>query len=176
MRLIFIDTETTGLCPCNGDRIVEIAAIEVVDGLLTGREFHRLLNPGCPILPKISEIHGIHDRMVQDKPGFAAIAEELMCFVSAGQAVMHNARFDTGFLKAEFERLGTDFAPLTSLDAVIDTLPRFRRLHPGQRCTLSALCERHAIELNPGENWHGTLADARMLARLWQKCGQLLAC
>ncbi len=174
MRLIFVDTETTGISPIHGHRIVEIACIETIDGQLTGREFHHLINPDRHIPPEASDIHGIHDEMVQDKPFFAAIADELIAFVSSGQAVMHNAPFDVGFFQSEFERLGIDFTSLTCLEAVTDTLPCFRSLHPGARCTLSALCERHGIQLNEGEEWHGALTDARMLARLWQACWQHL--
>lgn len=172
MRLIFVDTETTGLSPNYGHRIVEIACVETIDGQLTGREFHQLVNPGRPIPPEVSDIHGIHDAMVQDKPRFEGIADALMAFVASGKAVMHNTRFDVGFLQAEFDRLGIGFSPLTNPDAVIDSLPRFRSQHPGQRCTLSALCERHGIALQGEEAWHGALADARMLARLWQQSGQ----
>jgi DNA polymerase-3 subunit epsilon len=174
MRLIFVDTETTGISPIHGHRIVEIACIETIDGQVTGREFHYLINPDRHIPPEASEIHGIHDEMVQDKPFFTAIADELMAFISSGMTVMHNAPFDVGFFHSEFERLGIDFTPLTCLEAVTDTLPRFRSLHPGARCTLSALCERHGIKLNEGEEWHGALTDARMLARLWQACWQQL--
>lgn len=174
MRLLFIDTETTGLSPYYGHRIVEIAAVELIDGHLTGREFHHLVNPDRPIPAVVSDIHGIHDEMVRDKPRFAAIADGLMHFVGTDTAVMHNARFDIGFLKAEFDRMATPFPALTRLDVVIDTLPRFRRQHPGEPCGLSALCARHAVELEQGERWHGALADARMLARLWRKSGQTL--
>lgn len=168
MRHIFVDTETTGISPAQGHRIVEIACIEIIDGRLTGREFHYLINPGRLIPSEASDIHGINDKMVQDKPSFAGIADELMAFVSGSNVVMHNAPFDLGFFQSEFEHLGIDFIPLTCLDSVIDTLPRFRRLHPGARCALSALCDRYGIELNEGEEWHGALSDARMLARLWQ--------
>lgn len=117
MRLIFVDTETTGITPIHGHRIVEIACVETIDGQLTGREFHHLINPDRCIPAEVSDIHGIHDGMVRDKPSFAAIADELMAFVSTGKAVMHNAPFDVGFFQSEFERLGIEFIPLTCLAA-----------------------------------------------------------
>lgn len=170
MRLIFVDTETTGISPIHGHRIIEIACIETVDGQLTGREFHHLINPDRQIPFEASQIHGIHDGIVQDKPFFSAIADELMAFVSTSKVFMHNATFDVDFFRAEFERLRVEFTPLTCLEAVTDTLPYFRNLHPETRWTLSALCERHGIQLSEGEDWHGALAEARMLARLWHKC------
>lgn len=170
MRLIFLDTETTGLSPVDGHRLVEIACVEMLDGQLTGREFHHLLNPGRMIPPEISDIHGIGNEMVRHQPRFREIAGALIDFVADGNLVMHHAPFDTAFLAAEFREAGSEFLPLTQPDKIIDTLPHFRRRYPGSRCTLSALCERHGVMLQGEEVWHGALADACMLARLWQAC------
>lgn len=171
MRLIFVDTETTGLAPRYGHRIVELACDEMLDGQLTGRAFHHLVNPQRPIPPEVSEIHGINDAMLQDKPVFSAIAHELIEFVGSSRVVMHNAPFDTGFFQSEFERLNLNYPSLSHSENVADTLPRFRALHPGQKCNLSALCERHNVQLADQEDWHGALTDARMLARLRQAAG-----
>jgi len=176
MRQIFLDTETTGLTPNLDDRIVEIACVEVVNGLPTGREFHRLLNPESPIPMYASEIHGIFDEVVRDKPRFLDIANELIEFIAADVVLAHNAPFDVEFLRAAYESSGMALAHLTNPALIIDTLPTFRKLHPGERCSIAALCERHGICLAEGEGWHGALTDARMLARLWQKVGAQNRC
>jgi len=171
MRLVFVDTETTGLSPRLGDRIVELACVEMGDGQLTGNEFYRVINPQQPIPPAVSDIHGIHDAMLQDKPVFAAIATELIDFVGFDSVVMHCAPFDTSFFGAEFARAEMSCPALADREQVIDTLPRFRARHPEERCVLQALCERYGVELPTDERWHGALIDARMLARLWQAAG-----
>ncbi len=171
MRLIFLDTETTGLTPKLGDRIVEIACFEKINVLPTGRELHYILNPERPIPAFASEIHGIADETVQGKPRFSDITNELAEFIAADVVVAHNAPFDMEFLREEFESIGRDLAHLSNPELVIDTLPTFRKLHPGERCSLAALCERYSVCLSDGEGWHGALTDAKMLARLWQKIG-----
>lgn len=175
MRFIFIDTETTGLAPRNGHRIIEIAGIEMIDQQLTGREFHRYVNPGCPVPPEVIDIHGIDDEMLRDQPSFIDIAPALIEFVAGAQSVMHNVPFDAAFFDAEFERIGLTAPNLTKREMIIDTLPRFRQMHPGMPCALSKLCERYGLQLAAEENWHGALTDARMLARLWQAAGLRVA-
>ena len=167
MPLVFVDTETTGLDPRSGDRIVEVACVEVLDGHLTGREFHRLVNPQRPVPMVVTEIHGIDDEMLRNQPTFQNIAPELTLFVANSRTVIHNAPFDLGFFAAEFERLGAFVPQLMSPEQSIDTLPLFRQLHPGTRCSLSALCLRYDIVPTAAERWHSALTDARMLARLW---------
>jgi DNA polymerase-3 subunit epsilon len=171
MRLIFLDSETTGLAPKLGDRIVEIACVETTNGLLTGRELHYVLNPERPIPAFVSEIHGIDNEAVQNKPKFVDIANELIEFIAGDLVVAHNAPFEMEFLRAEFKSCAEDFAHISNPELVIDTLPTFRKLHPGERCNLAALCERYGVCLSEGEDWHGALTDAKMLARLWQKIG-----
>jgi DNA polymerase-3 subunit epsilon len=171
MRLIFVDTETTGLSPRHGHRIIEIACVEMIDGQLTGREYHRLVNPGRQVPPEAIEIHGIKDAMLRDQPCFGDIAPELISFVDSGRSVMHNVPFDAAFFAAEFERIGLCMPPLMTSEIIIDTLPRFRQLHCGEPCSLSRLCGRYGLQPESDENWHGALTDARMLARLWQAAG-----
>jgi len=171
MRLIFIDTETTGLSPRHDHRIVEVACVEMKDGCLTGREFHSFINPQRLVPPEAIDIHGIDDAMLAGQPTFDEAAVALVEFVGNGRTVMHNAPFDTEFLAAELLRLGMNVPVLTSAEAVIDTLPRFRRLHPGHPCSLTALCDRYELRLQNDEAWHGALTDARMLARLWVRAG-----
>jgi DNA polymerase-3 subunit epsilon len=170
-RLVFVDTETTGLSPAEGHRIIEIAAIEMVGGCLTGREFHTYLNPERQVPPVATDIHGIDDAMLRDQPRFSEVAADLVEFVSDSRVVMHNAPFDAAFLNDEFERIGSSAPALTSREIVIDTLPLFRKLHPGMRCSLAALCERHRISPPADEDWHSALTDASMLARLWLAAG-----
>jgi DNA polymerase-3 subunit epsilon len=171
MRLIFVDTETTGLSPRHGHRIIEIACVEMTDGQLTGREFHSLVNPGRLVPPEAIEIHGIDDAMLRNQPGFEDVAPELIEFVAGGQCVMHNVPFDAAFFAAEFERIGLSVPTLTTSGIIIDTLPRFRQMHPGMPCSLSRLCDRYGLQPESDENWDGALTDARMLARLWQAAG-----
>ncbi len=167
MRLVFIDTETTGLSPNQGHRIIEIACVEMIDGRITGREFHRLINPQRPVPQDAVDIHGIDDAVLRSKPAFHEVLMDLISFVAGGQTVMHHAPFDTAFFDAELATLELRVPGLSSSDVIIDTLPRFRKLHPGQPCSLTALCKRYGLQLPDDECWHGALTDARMLARLW---------
>lgn len=166
-RLVFVDTETTGLHPAQGHRIIEVACVEVCAGRVTGREYHTRIFPERSVPVEAIAVHGIDDAMLRDHPRFATIATELQRFVADAVTVMHHRPFDTGFFAAEFERLGIAAPSLTQPEEGIDTLPRFRAKHPGARCSLSALCERYGIALEAQEGWHGALTDARMLARLW---------
>jgi len=167
MRLVFVDTETTGLSPSCGHRIIEIACVEMIDGHLTGREFHRLINPQRQVPQEAIDIHGIDNVMLQDQPVFHEVVIDLIEFVAGSRTVMHNAPFDMAFFAAELKRMGLGVPQLMSEEVVIDTLPMFRKLHPGEPCSLIALCERHGLALPAGEDWHGALTDARMLGRLW---------
>lgn len=167
MRLVFIDTETTGLSPLRGHRIIEIAGVEMVDGRITGREFHRLINPRRSVPQEAVDIHGIDDAMLQGKPTFDEVLMDLIPFLAGGRTVMHNAPFDTAFFDAELAPMGLRVPGLSTSDVVIDSLPRFRKLHPGLPCSLTALCERYGLLPQGDESRHGALTDARMLARLW---------
>lgn len=171
MRLLFLDTETTGLSPQNGHRIVELAGVEMLDGRITGQEFHTLVNPQMPVPPEVTRIHGIDDAMLQGQTDFSEVAPEFLKFVGDDPVVMHNAPFDMGFFVTEFDRMGTPFPPSRPGGLIIDTLPRFRKLHSLEPCSLSKLCARYGLEPQAQDQWHSALTDARMLARLWLAAG-----
>jgi DNA polymerase III subunit epsilon len=165
LRQIVLDTETTGLDPRLGHRIIEIGGVELVGRKLTGQRFHRYINPKREIEAGAAAVHGITDDMLVDKPEFAEIADELVAFLRDGELVIHNAAFDIGFLNAEFGLLGR--APVEEFSAsVVDTLKLAREMHPGRRNSLDALCERYAVD-NSGRQLHGALLDAELLAEVY---------
>jgi len=164
MRLIMLDTETTGLSPFSGDRIVEIGAVEVVHrNLEQSRCFHHYVNPGRPIPEEVVRIHGISDAHVRNKPSFADIAQEFLAFISGATLVIHNAPFDLGFIMNELHQAG-----LAGINAVpvIDTLDLARKRHPQQRNNLDALCDRYRIERGH-RTLHGALLDSQLLAEVY---------
>ncbi len=163
MREIVLDTETTGLDPARGDRLVEIGCVELVNRFLTGRVFHRYLNPERPMALEAFAVHGLSDAFLADKPVFAAIAEEFIEFIGEDVLVAHNASFDMGFLNHELKRLGK--GPIAQ-GRVIDTLTLARRKHPGQQNSLDALCARYGIN-NSRRTKHGALLDAEILAEVY---------
>ena len=165
MRLIILDTETTGLTPASG-RIVEIAAVEMLDDKLTGREFHHMLNPECRISEEISDIIGINDAMVADKPAFADISQDFIDFVGDDKLVVHGAEFDKAFLDQEFFNIGLDWPHLSKPELWIDTLAYFEEKHPGERCSLDALCERYQIQ-KPEDTSPDLIQSAKMLGALY---------
>ena len=163
MREIVIDTETTGLNPEDGHRIVEIGCIELERGVPTGRSWHRYVNPERPMPSAAEEIHGIGDSFLSDKPLFTTVADELVAFLGDAPLVIHNAAFDLGFLNAELARSGRiALAPAR----VIDTVELARRKYPGLPASLDALCKRFSIDLAEREK-HGALVDARLLAEVY---------
>lgn len=163
MREIVIDTETTGLNPEDGHRIVEIGCIELERGVATGRIWHRYVNPERPMPSAAEEIHGITDAFLADKPLFTTIADELVGFIGDAPLVIHNAAFDLGFLNAELARSGRiALAPAR----VVDTVELARRKYPGLPASLDALCKRFSIDLGAREK-HGALVDARLLAEVY---------
>lgn len=165
MRQIFLDTETTGLEHKLGHRIIEIAGVEMLNRRLTGRRFHRYLNPEREIDAGALSVHGIGGEFLLDKPRFAEIAGEFLDFVRGAELVIHNAPFDTGFLNAELARL--DMAPLdTVCHGLCDTLRMAKDLHPGKRNNLNALCERYGVD-NSQRTLHGALLDAEILAEVY---------
>jgi DNA polymerase-3 subunit epsilon len=165
LRQIVLDTETTGLDPRLGHRIIEIGGVELVGRKLTGQRFHRYINPKREIEAGAAAVHGITDEMLVDKPEFAEIADELVAFLRDAELVIHNAAFDIGFLNAEFGLLGQ--APVEEFSAsVVDTLKLAREMHPGRRNSLDALCERYAVD-NSGRQLHGALLDAELLAEVY---------
>jgi DNA polymerase-3 subunit epsilon len=165
MRQIFLDTETTGLSPENGDRVIEIGCVEFVNRRPTGRTLHHYLNPQRPNSPDAVRIHGLSDEFLADKPLFAAIADELLDFVAGAELVIHNAAFDLGFLDEEFRRLGRE--PLRGQVAgVVDSLLLAREQYPGKSNSLDALCRRLEVDLG-ARSHHGALLDAGLLAEVY---------
>ena len=167
-RQIILDTETTGLEPSQGHRIVEIGAVEMVNRRLTGNRFHQYVNPERAIDTGAMEVHGITDAMVADKPRFADIAADLFAFVTGAELVIHNAPFDVGFLNSELQRLGK-MAPAQRVEdccRVLDTLKLARTMHPGQKNDLNSLCRRYNID-NSQRTLHGALLDAEILADVY---------
>jgi DNA polymerase-3 subunit epsilon len=165
MRQIFLDTETTGLEPRQGHRIIEVAAVEVVNRRVTGRDFHRYLNPDRDIDAGAQAVHGITLEFLADKPRFGDVAEDFLAFVAGAELVIHNAPFDLGFLNAELARCERE-AMLSHCAGLIDTLKLARELFPGQKAGLDALCKRFEID-NRARNLHGALLDARLLASVY---------
>lgn len=165
MRQIVLDTETTGLEPQLGHRIIEIGCIELVDRRPTGRVFHRYLNPDREIDAGAIEVHGITNEFLADKPHFGDIADELVEFIRGAELVIHNAAFDVGFLNAELARL-EGYDTIAGCCSVLDTLGLARSRHPGQRNSLDALCKRYDVD-NSQRSLHGALLDAEILADVY---------
>lgn len=165
MRQIFLDTETTGLYPDQGHRIIEIAAVEIFNRRPTQRHFHIYINPEREIDPGAQEVHGISLEFLQDKPLFAQIAEEFIEFVRGAELIIHNAPFDIGFLNMELSKLNQDKLE-THVSGIIDTLKMAKEMRPGQRNNLDALCRHFGID-NSQRTLHGALLDAELLAEVY---------
>ncbi|MGA8816706.1 MAG: DNA polymerase III subunit epsilon [Xanthobacteraceae bacterium] len=163
MREIVLDTETTGLDPLNGDRLVEIGCIELVNRIPSGQTFHVYLNPERSMPAEAFAIHGLSDEFLKDKPRFAAVADEFIGFLGDAPLVIHNAGFDIGFLNAELERAGR---PLIGRERLVDTLLLARRKHAGASNRLDDLCVRYAID-HSRRTKHGALLDAELLAEVY---------
>jgi len=166
MRQIVLDTETTGLEPELGHRIIEIGCVEIVNRRVTGRTFHRYLNPERAIDEGAMAVHGIKRADLDDKPKFAEVAEELITFISDAELVIHNAAFDVAFLDAELARLAGARRAVATLCRVLDSLALARSMHPGQRNNLDALCKRYDVD-NSRRDLHGALLDAQILADVY---------
>lgn len=165
MRQIVLDTETTGLEHTQGHRLIEVGCVELVNRRLTGRHFHRYINPEREIDAGAIEVHGITNAMLADKPLFAHIADELIDFIRDAELIIHNAPFDLGFLNSELGLLGrTD--RVEAMCGVIDTLVMARQRHPGQKNNLDALCNRYGVD-NSQRDLHGALLDAEILADVY---------
>jgi DNA polymerase-3 subunit epsilon len=164
-RQIILDTETTGLEPRLGHRIIEVAGVEMVNRRLTGRHFHRYLNPGRDSDEGALQVHGLTTEFLSDKPKFAEVVDEFLEYVTGAELIIHNAPFDIGFLDAELALLRrkklSAYCP-----AVIDTLRMAKDLHPGKRNGLDSLCERYQID-NSARTLHGALLDAELLAEVY---------
>ena len=163
MREIVFDTETTGLNPASGDRMVEIGCVEIFNRVETGRHFHAYFNPERDMPFEAQEVHGLSNLFLSDKPRFHEKADELLDFIEDSPLVAHNAAFDFGFLNCELERTGR---PGVSLSRMIDTLTLARTRHPGAKHSLDALCIRFGIDRSQRVK-HGALLDAQLLAQVY---------
>jgi DNA polymerase III subunit epsilon len=166
MRQIVLDTETTGLEPDLGHRIIEIGCVELLNRRPTGRTFHKYLDPERDIDEGAAAVHGITRADLLGKPKFAEVVEELVLFIDGAELVIHNAAFDTAFLDAELLRIAGAQRTVAKLCRVLDTLALARSMHPGQRNNLDALCKRYSID-NSRRELHGALLDARILADVY---------
>ncbi len=165
MRQIFLDTETTGLSPESGDRIVEIGCIEMLNRRLTGNNKHYYLNPGRANAPDAVKVHGLTDEFLADKPLFGSIADELMAYLEGAEVIIHNAAFDVAFLELELER--TARRPFREVaGSITDSLSMAREMYPGKSNSLDALCRRLEVD-NSARTTHGALLDAGLLADVY---------
>ncbi|MCY4349272.1 MAG: DNA polymerase III subunit epsilon [Thiotrichales bacterium] len=166
MRQIFLDTETTGLEPELGHRIIEIGGVEMVNRRLTGRRLHHYLQPDREIDDGALEVHGITREFLMDKPRFVDVHAEILEFISGAEIIIHNAPFDVAFLDCELARLAPSVRHIENICRVVDSLALARQLHPGQRNGLDALCKRYRID-NSARQLHGALLDAEILADVY---------
>ena len=165
MRQIFLDTETTGLSPEAGDRVIEIGCVEMVNRRLTGQTRHYYLNPERSSSPEALEVHGLTDEFLADIPKFAEIADDFLAWLQGAEVIIHNAAFDVGFLNKELELAGKK--PFTTyVNGVVDTLVMAKQMYPGKRNSLDALCDRLGVD-NSGRTLHGALLDAEILAEVY---------
>ncbi|MFI3199581.1 MAG: DNA polymerase III subunit epsilon [Methylococcaceae bacterium] len=162
-RLVILDTETTGLNPQEGHRIIEIGCVEMVKRRLTGKRFHVYINPDRIIDEGAIAVHGITNQFLDDKPHFEQIVDDFIAFIKGAELVIHNAPFDVGFINNELSRLNNKSGTVTDYSKVFDTLAYARKKHPGQRNSLDALCKRYGID-NSHRDLHGALLDAEILA------------
>lgn len=166
MRQIVLDTETTGLDPKQGHRVIEIGCVEINNRRLTGNHYHKYLNPQRDIDEAAVEVHGLTRQFLQDKPIFQNIEKEFLDFISGAELVIHNAPFDVGFLNSELSIVGSSVEKIDDVCEVLDSLALARRKHPGQRNSLDALCKRYGID-NSQRQLHGALLDAEILAEVY---------
>lgn len=166
MRQIVLDTETTGLSPEEGHRIIEIGCLEMVNRRVTENHFHHYINPERDIERAASDVHGITNNFLTDKPLFSAIVDELMDYLKGAELIIHNAPFDVGFINHELKRVNKSFKPLKHYCSVIDSLAIARLKHPGQHNSLDALCRRYGVD-NSNRDYHGALLDAELLAQVY---------
>jgi DNA polymerase-3 subunit epsilon len=165
MRQIILDTETTGLDPSLGHRVIEVAAVELLNRRLTGNHFHRYLNPDRDIDEGAQQVHGLTLEFLADKPRFGDIVEDFLTFIDGAELIIHNAPFDVGFLNHELAMLALNKVT-DHCAGVVDTLKMAREMHPGQKNNLDALCKRYAVD-NSGRTLHGALLDAELLAEVY---------
>lgn len=166
MRQIVLDTETTGLSPSQGHRIIEIGCLELIDRRLTGREFHCFLHPDREIDEAAQSVHGISLDALATAPRFAEVVDEFLEFIASAELVIHNAEFDVGFIEYELTLMGHAKPKVNEHATVLDTLALARKMHPGQRNSLDALCKRYAVDAS-NRDVHGALIDSDLLARVY---------
>jgi len=166
MRQIVLDTETTGLSVKDGHKIIEIAAVELINRKLTGKHFHQYIRPLRPIDPGAQAVHGITEAFLADKPLFHEIIMPLLSFIKDAELIIHNAPFDVSFLDYEFQQAGSQFQPITAYCSILDTLQLARKKHPGQQNSLDALCKRYEVD-NSNRQLHGALVDTHLLAEVY---------
>ena len=166
MRQVVLDTETTGLEPADGHRIIEIGCVELINRQVTDRHYHQYLCPDRDIDQGALEVHGISAEFLQDSPRFAAAVGDFLDFIRDAELIIHNAPFDVGFINHELALLGSEFGRLDDYCGVLDSLQLARELHPGQKNSLDALCSRYSID-NSNRDLHGALLDAGLLAEVY---------
>jgi len=168
MRQIILDTETTGLEPSEGHRIIEIGCVELINRRPSNNRYQQYVNPGREIDAGAMEVHGITNEMLADKPAFADIAKDLMEFIKGAELIIHNAPFDIGFLNNELTLMANGETPMRIEDfcSVVDTLKLARSMHPGQKNDLDSLCKRYSVD-NSQRTLHGALLDAEILADVY---------
>ncbi len=165
-RIIVLDTETTGLEPSLGHRVIEIGCVELVNRKLTGNHYHVYINPQREVEASAIEIHGITNEFLEDKPVFSQIAEDFLAFVNGAELVIHNAPFDVGFINHEFNHLTRSPGTIEGYCKITDSLALARKKHPGQRNSLDALCKRYGVD-NSSRTLHGALLDSEILADVY---------
>lgn len=166
MRQIVLDTETTGIDPKQGHKIIEIGCVEMVGRKLTSRHYHQYINPEREVEQEAIDVHGITNEFLVDKPRFNQVAEEFLAFVKGAQLVIHNAPFDIGFIDHEFRLLNPNFGSILDVCTVVDTLALAREKHPGQKNNLDALCKRYFVD-NSARELHGALLNSEILADVY---------
>ncbi|MDV6328770.1 DNA polymerase III subunit epsilon [Idiomarina sp. PL1-037] len=166
MRQVVLDTETTGIDPAKGHRIIEIGCVELINRKLTGNHFHVYINPERVVEQEAIEVHGITNDFLTDKPVFAQVVHDFIEFIKGSQLVIHNAPFDVGFMDAEFSRIRPAVGLTNDFCSVLDTLQLAREMRPGQRNSLDALCRAYDVD-NSARELHGALLDAEILADVY---------
>ncbi|WP_207062091.1 DNA polymerase III subunit epsilon [Motiliproteus sp. SC1-56] len=166
MRQIVLDTETTGIEPSQGHRIIEIGCVEMVGRKLTGRTYHQYINPDREVEAEAISVHGITNEYLADKPRFTEIVDEFIEFIRGAELIIHNAPFDVGFINHEFNLAGPRFGTLDQICTVFDTLTFARQKHPGAKNSLDALCKRYGVD-NSNRELHGALLDSEILADVY---------
>ncbi|MCH9644114.1 MAG: DNA polymerase III subunit epsilon [Gammaproteobacteria bacterium] len=166
LRQIILDTETTGLDPQQGHRIIEIGCLEMVNRRITGDSLHLYINPERDIEREAAAVHGITNESLKDKPVFSAVAQQIIDYIKGAELIIHNAPFDVGFLNHEFKKADKRYKKVADYAGVIDTLAIARSMHPGQHNNLDALCRRYHVD-NSNRDLHGALIDAELLAQVY---------